>query len=186
MERLLSTGTRGKIHPMAKTPIRSLCTQCRRRWAYPFYAHGRMPPWMLHAGWHRLCNECLSKLADDDAVTSATYDMWLRDRGAAQGGGTTSARIARQSGDKINRWDVFERDGWVCQICGEEVDSMLSGTDPRGPSLDHIIPISKGGTHTHGNVQLAHRRCNTRKGSRDKIPTTPPKPKKLAGEGIAR
>ena len=87
MERLLSTGIRGKIHPMAKTPIRSLCTQCRRRWAYPFYAHGRMPPWMLHAGWHRLCNECLSKLADDDAVTSATYDMWLRDRGAASGGG---------------------------------------------------------------------------------------------------
>lgn len=28
------------------------------------------------------------------------------------------------------------------------------------PSIDHIIPVSHGGTHTWDNVELAHRYCN--------------------------
>ena len=30
-------------------------------------------------------------------------------------------------------------------------------------SLDHIIPLSQGGTHTYNNVQLAHFLCNISK-----------------------
>ena len=33
-------------------------------------------------------------------------------------------------------------------------------------SLDHIVPLSQGGTHTLGNVQLAHLVCNERKHDR--------------------
>jgi 5-methylcytosine-specific restriction endonuclease McrA len=33
-------------------------------------------------------------------------------------------------------------------------------------TLDHIIPLSKGGTHTWDNVRPAHRRCNELKGDR--------------------
>lgn len=29
------------------------------------------------------------------------------------------------------------------------------------PSIDHVIPISKGGTHTWDNVRLAHHHCNS-------------------------
>jgi 5-methylcytosine-specific restriction endonuclease McrA len=32
--------------------------------------------------------------------------------------------------------------------------------------MDHIVPISKGGTHTLDNVQMAHRFCNLSKGNR--------------------
>ena len=35
------------------------------------------------------------------------------------------------------------------------------------PSVDHIKPISKGGTHTWDNIQLAHRYCNTIKSDND-------------------
>ncbi|MFC9724785.1 HNH endonuclease [Bacillus cereus] len=28
------------------------------------------------------------------------------------------------------------------------------------PSIEHIIPVSKGGTHTWDNVKLDHRKCN--------------------------
>ncbi|WP_210434349.1 HNH endonuclease [Virgibacillus sp. SK37] len=31
------------------------------------------------------------------------------------------------------------------------------------PSIEHVIPISKGGTHTWDNVKLAHRKCNNLK-----------------------
>lgn len=67
---------------------------------------------------------------------------------------------------KVNRKEVFERDGWICQYCGEPVDPNLNGRHPMMASLDHIIPISKGGTHEPRNVQLVHFRCNCKKGDK--------------------
>ena len=59
--------------------------------------------------------------------------------------------------------DVFERDDWLCGLCGEPVDKDLAWPDPTSASLDHIIPLSRGGAHTLDNVQLAHLVCNIRK-----------------------
>ena len=62
-----------------------------------------------------------------------------------------------------------QRDNDICQICGEVVD-VSDKTDKhigaRYPSCDHIIPLSKGGTHTWNNVQLAHMGCNSGKCNR--------------------
>lgn len=49
----------------------------------------------------------------------------------------------------------------VCCICGEPVDKTLSGRDPDGPSIDHIVPRAEGGTNQLDNLALAHLRCNT-------------------------
>lgn len=62
--------------------------------------------------------------------------------------------------------DIYERDIWLCGLCMTPVDSDLSWPDPRSASLDHILPLSKGGTHTYENVQLAHLNCNVSKGNR--------------------
>lgn len=62
--------------------------------------------------------------------------------------------------------EIFERDGWVCGLCGESVDRDASWPNPEAASLDHIIPLSLGGPHEPGNVQLAHLRCNWRKGDK--------------------
>jgi 5-methylcytosine-specific restriction endonuclease McrA len=35
------------------------------------------------------------------------------------------------------------------------------------PSIDHVRPISKGGSHTWDNVMLAHKGCNSKKGNRE-------------------
>lgn len=40
----------------------------------------------------------------------------------------------------------------------------LKCPDPGSPSIDHILPISKGGNDTIANVQLAHFECNWIKG----------------------
>ena len=66
--------------------------------------------------------------------------------------------------DDILPVGVYERDGWVCGICGDSVDKSLKWPDPMSPSLDHIQPLSKGGHHVLSNVQLAHLECNVRKG----------------------
>ena len=62
--------------------------------------------------------------------------------------------------------EIFERDGWVCQLCDAPVDCLLSYPDPGSASLDHIMPLSRGGHHVRSNVQLAHLFCNLSKGAR--------------------
>jgi len=62
--------------------------------------------------------------------------------------------------------DVFDRDGWICGLCSEHVDPATEWPDPLSPSLDHILPLSKGGPHAMANVQLAHLGCNVKKGNR--------------------
>lgn len=60
---------------------------------------------------------------------------------------------------------VAERDEYACMICLAPVDMQLSGRDPMGPSIDHIIALVNGGPDSLANVQLAHLSCNCRKGS---------------------
>ena len=79
-------------------------------------------------------------------------------------------RRARKRSVEIENFDsfeIFERDEWVCKLCGKQVDKNLKYPDPLCPSLDHIIPLSKNGPHTRDNVQLAHLFCNLSK--HDKI-----------------
>jgi len=72
--------------------------------------------------------------------------------------------------DVICRRTVFERDGWVCYICGVAVDRKARVPWPTAPTIDHVVPLSKGGTHTLDNVRCACFRCNSRK--RDSIVNT--------------
>ena len=67
--------------------------------------------------------------------------------------------------EPINEKIVFMRDGWVCQHCKKRADKRFKHPNPMCASLDHIIPLSEGGTHTYANVQLAHLGCNSSKGN---------------------
>ncbi len=51
----------------------------------------------------------------------------------------------------------------TCGICGLPVDDA-------DKTIDHIIPLSRGGTNECSNLQIAHSRCNKRKGNR--VPAT--------------
>lgn len=52
----------------------------------------------------------------------------------------------------------------VCGICGQKVDFDYKFPHPLSPTVDHIVPISKGGHPSSlENLQLAHRYCNRMK-----------------------
>lgn len=52
----------------------------------------------------------------------------------------------------------------VCGICGKPVDFSYKYPHPLSPTVDHIIPVSKGGHPSDlSNLQLAHRCCNRQK-----------------------
>jgi 5-methylcytosine-specific restriction endonuclease McrA len=61
--------------------------------------------------------------------------------------------------EKINRDEVYLKDGMICGICG----GLLERSDF---TVDHIVPISKGGGHLYANVHSAHRICNIRRGTK--------------------
>jgi hypothetical protein len=62
--------------------------------------------------------------------------------------------------------EIGERDNWLCGICRDTshlVDPAIRHPGPLAPSIDHIVPVSSGGTHTRDNVQISHWFCNQEK-----------------------
>lgn len=56
-----------------------------------------------------------------------------------------------------------------CGICKKAI------THPETATIDHIIPLSVGGKNSRDNVQLAHPRCNRKKGDKLNYKPAPPK-----------
>lgn len=68
---------------------------------------------------------------------------------------------------------LIAKDNNMCHICKDRCDKedyvMEGSTFIAGnsyPSIDHVIPLAKGGLHQWSNVKLAHRWCNSVKGSK--------------------
>lgn len=64
--------------------------------------------------------------------------------------------------------ELYIRDKGICHICNKQCDyndyivrgnTIICGNNY--PSIDHIIPLSKGGTDDWNNLKLAHRWCNS-------------------------
>lgn len=64
-------------------------------------------------------------------------------------------RVPYQARVALNRRAVFARDDYRCQYCGADAEN-----------LDHVVPRSRGGTHSWDNVVAACRPCNARKEDR--------------------
>ncbi len=76
-------------------------------------------------------------------------------------------QIQRAYVEPVNVKKVYRKDKGVCQICGLEVPFDTSSSNIWGATVDHIIPLSKGGKHSLSNCQLAHRMCNSIKSDID-------------------
>jgi hypothetical protein len=69
---------------------------------------------------------------------------------------TTTTRIRRRTIAPGVRQAVFQRDGGSCVRCGATT----------GLEIDHIIPVSRGGSDTEKNLQVLCSACNRSKGNR--------------------
>lgn len=90
------------------------------------------------------CNYCQSKVKND-------YTTMKRIKNRMNG---SNADI-----EFISRIKVFTNANWECKICGCKTQKDNLYADDAA-ELDHITPISKGGSHTYNNVQLLCRKCN--------------------------
>lgn len=69
-------------------------------------------------------------------------------------------RVGSPPPPEFSRATIAERDGWVCGICGGEVDTGILYPDPMFGSIDHIIPVTRDGTNDPDNLRLTHLACN--------------------------
>ena len=127
----------------------------------------------------RCCGKVFIKTEDnshylycsDACAVSAWHDI----RRACNRKRYEMVRFRAKSGKHFNPINIkrlWARDGGKCALCGKRVDINLhrggNGTcpDKMSATVDHIIPISKGGDHAWTNVQLAHFTCNNKRGNR--------------------
>jgi 5-methylcytosine-specific restriction endonuclease McrA len=77
------------------------------------------------------------------------------------------ARSSTRIGGGFSSLDVFKAANWKCKICGIKVQQATGQHSETQATIDHIVPMSKGGLHVWGNVQCSCQRCNANKS--DKI-----------------
>lgn len=68
-------------------------------------------------------------------------------------------RIRNQNVVRFCRENIYKRDRYTCQYCETHFPT-------KDLTLDHVIPVSKGGLKSWTNIVTACRDCNQRKGNR--------------------
>jgi len=69
------------------------------------------------------------------------------------------ARLKKATIEKVNRQVIILRDKSTCYLC-------LSPLKSKEVTLDHVIPLARGGVHAETNLRVACRPCNSRKWAR--------------------
>lgn len=139
-------------HSGKKDGLQAYCRPCERdktaRWraANPDYISPPAPPEVRREAMRRWRRE------NPDKVRAAC-----------------AVRRARRIGatvESVSPAEIFERDGWMCRLCDDPIDQLLTYPDQMSASVDHRIPLSRGGAHSKANCQAAHLICNLRKNNK--------------------
>lgn len=122
-------------------------------------------------GGSRYCSDSCRETAKKSAQAKSRKDFRQSEHGRASRRIEKSKRralIKRQGQiDDIDPIKVFERDRWICHLCGIKTLKGKRGTiHTRAPELEHIISLADGGSHTWGNVACSCSACNRSKGAR--------------------
>lgn len=178
-------GTCGKSFPAGKHGKRYCSTPCREIGRIEGLAAKRKTRLESRRG--RICLQCGNAVPDSrrkDAGHCSTacqqaawYEaeakrlrvasrLWAR-ANRERRNEAEQRRRARKFGagyEYIDREQLWVESGGACGICREPIDPTLRHPEPDSGSLDHIVPLSRGGAHCRENVQLTHLVCNLKKG----------------------
>lgn len=102
---------------------------------------------------------CSRKCYDANYVKNNPDRMWLY-------GARRRKHQQLTSDGSVKYRDVVDQSEGICYLCQGELDYSLSYPDPHSPSLDHVVPLSRGGRHVLDNCAITHLHCNLRKGTK--------------------
>ena len=108
------------------------------------------------------CKEChsefksLSKRSSFCSKACVRADLKRRQKHKIKADGTVFNRVTFG--------EVYYASDGKCHICGLLAPRYLRGSGLFAePTIDHVVPLSRGGSHRLENVKLAHRACNSSK-----------------------
>jgi 5-methylcytosine-specific restriction endonuclease McrA len=114
-----------------------------------------------------ICSDECRRTRICEQIKTGYHDGRYRDQLLAAAHNRRARMLAMTDTESISLTVVAERDKWTCGICHKPVPTQTPKDDrSQMASLDHVIPVAKGGQHTYDNIQLAHYRCNLSKGDR--------------------
>lgn len=120
--------------------------------------------------WIRCCSKSCARKAKPVGFIKVATPEERKQREFIRGELARRKRRARLAGVKREPYTtarIAERDGYQCHLCDGPVDMAFKFPSLESPSVDHIIPLSRGGDDTLANVALAHLGCNLSKGAGD-------------------
>lgn len=121
-------------------PVLAIQIECRKEYISPA---GRNEYWEECTFYERDIRRAAAEIGQDTAVKNSEEYRRKAER--------------RRVTDRL-RYQIIRRDGFRCQLCG------ASQADGVKLHVDHIIPISKGGTSDERNLRTLCDRCNLGKG----------------------
>ena len=120
--------------------------------------------------WSRTCKDCGIQFTQKKNCSGKCKACRKHDRNRS-----SSVRLRVRRGKvatavaKISVHDCWDRDGGKCQICKKRIDLSVKWPHRNSMSVDHIVPLSKGGTDEASNVRAAHLGCNSRRGNKQGV-----------------
>jgi len=99
--------------------------------------------------WAKIKDEVMEFFAiEGDEITNPNFDRWQRERRRLEG---------RQPMSAATRAFILERDGYQCTYCAATEGPM---------EVDHVVPVSRGGSDEMENLVCACRACNRSKSAK--------------------
>jgi hypothetical protein len=164
---------------VAKMYGRGLCARHYGRWKTNGHLELTMPALLAPQG-TKWCNSCKSYLPVGEFYISRTLKSGrsaycrscsrvAQKRHRVVRADAEARRRVRLAGgltEVYSRLEIADRDRWICQICRKRIGRKYTWPHPRSFSIDHIVPVSKGGDDVKANVQASHLVCNELKNAR--------------------
>lgn len=141
-------------------PVCQECQKARERAYYRAHAESisRAQGFKQH---RRTCLSCGAEFIGHGQATSCSLEC----RKARQRAQRRKEKSLRRKGmrvvERFSPDEIFRRDAFRCQLCLKALAMGATVPHPLAPTIDHIVPVSRGGEHSRANVQAAHFICNS-------------------------
>ena len=141
----------------ASTPYVRVCSKRCRKWLYARWPEQRV-------SWFRPYMDSFSGLEFERECAKCGAEFIGYSHNARFCSSKCRPKKGSRSLSPSLRMAVLERDGWVCHLCGRRIGRTANANSAAGASVDHLVPVSCGGSDDLSNLAAAHRGCNSSRG----------------------